>query len=54
MAAGQARGEKLGLNAAVLRKRWIELALDTVLLVPRRLAVADEPEARGRGPSGKW
>ena len=54
MAAGQARGEKLGLTAAVLRKRRIELALDSVLLVPRRLAVADEHEARGRGPSGKW
>lgn len=42
----QPRAEELGLAAALLRKRRIELALNPVLEVPRRLSVADQEEAR--------
>ena len=45
-AFGQPAAEELGLTAALVRKWRIELALDPVVTVPRRLAVADEDEAR--------
>jgi len=37
----------LGLSAAFLREGRVELALDAVLAIPRRLAVADEEQPRG-------
>jgi hypothetical protein len=48
-AALQAAGDELRLAASFARQRRIELALDSVLAVPRRLAVADEKQARGGG-----
>ena len=50
---GQARGAALaalvsgGLPVAGVVQRDVELALDALLYVPRRLAVADDEQARG-------
>ena len=52
LAPGQARAQELGLSEPLRRKRRVELALDAVLAVPRRLAVAHEHEARGGRTSG--
>ena len=51
-AFGQPAAEELGLTAALVRKWRIELALDPVVTVPSRLAVADEDEARRCGTNG--
>src|SRR5438105_2022523 len=50
-ATGQSRAEQLRLTPAGFRERRVELTLDSVLLVPGRLAVADQKEARGGGTS---
>jgi hypothetical protein len=48
-AAGQPLGEPVSLPAAFLRQGGVELALDPVLAVPRRLAVPYEQQAREWG-----
>jgi hypothetical protein len=45
-APGQPASQPLGLSASLLGQWRIELALDAVLTVPRRLAVADEEQPR--------
>ena len=42
--------QQLGLAAALIRQRGIELTLDAVLAIPRRLAVANQQQPRRRRP----
>jgi len=48
VASRQPPAHALGLPASLLRQRRVELALDAVLDVPRRLAVANEQQPRRR------
>jgi len=50
---GQPPAEQLCLPPAFLGKRGIELALDSVLAIPGRLAVADQEQASGRRLGGE-
>ena len=52
MAPGEAAAQRRHLFAAINGKGRIELALDAVLLVPGRLAVAHQQQARRRGSEG--
>ena len=52
--AGQPDAQDPGLTAALFGKRRIELALDAVIPVPRRLTVPDEDQTSGSGASWQW
>jgi len=52
-AAGETPAHTLGLAASLFRERWVQLALDAVLAIPRRLAVANEHQPRGRRPGSE-
>ena len=52
-ARGETSAEQRSLAPSQLGQWRVELTLDAVLLVPRRLAVADEDKARGSGTGGK-
>jgi hypothetical protein len=47
--AGEPGRQTRRLTPAFVGKRRVELALDPVIAVPRRLPVADEDKARGNG-----
>lgn len=46
---GEPAGQERGLAAPFGRKGRVELALDPVLAIPRRLTMPDEDKARGFG-----
>jgi len=54
LAAGEPASDALSLAASLVGEWRIELALDPVLPVPRRLSVANEQEPRGRWPGSEW